>query len=1110
MMPKTIALVLFLGAAILSAAPVGAVKGYLRDASGAVVPNVALELRNVGTNVTLKTKSDASGYYQFLDLAPGTFTLTAEAAGFRKQAVHDIEVLVDQIVSVDLKLEVGQLTEMIEVTGGVTSLVEPERISTGVNFNPTLTANLPQTNRRFADLALNVPGATFSAPGSQVGGIAAAGSRVQSTNWMIDGVNGLDPQVEGVTSQYQIFEAVQEMSVVTTAPSVEFGRQSGAQVNVVTKSGTDQFHGSGFWFVRNDKLQATDFFTNKLLGTKPILRRNQYGASLGGPIRKDKTFFFYSWEAIKQSNPVPTTAVVPTAAQRATVVDPVAKNLLQFFPLPTDPSQPVGKTNYVGNLPQTQDNNTHFARIDHNIGNNDRLMGRYIWFGGTQLSAGTLLTNGNTNAPGTQNLAVTETHNFTPQFFVESRFGFSRNKTDFKVQDFGFNAASVFPNVPGVVDATQNMRDSGLPRVIVTGYASLGGATNLPQGRITNTYELFFNFVKIAPFGHSGHTLKFGYNARREETRRFLDGNGRGSLTFADFDHFAGTCSDCANGRSLLLTSSILTGDTLSHWYRYAHAFYVQDDIKVTPNFTLNIGVRWEIPSVVTEKRLKGSNFIPGVGVILDGTNKLLDLDPTKKGPAAFIYRTAPFTLSPSGTNPDNKEFGPLFGFAYTPKFGPGWLGDGKTVIRGGFRVAWDEVFNNVPVNQTLNAPFVVSTTQRANLTQPAIGYGWNLAFDQNVPLVARTTQAPGAPAVGLLGYSGYDYNGRNSYAYNWNFGIERQFSNKAGLEVSYIGSAGHRLGVFTDLNEPLVRVNNPAVRGSSAPNEQIFPFPQWGAAFSGYFVGNSTFSGLVVAGKVHLNSLLWMNSSYTWSHGIDNSSSFFGSTNDFSQPDDSRNLAPERGNSGNDQRHRFINAFSLDIPLGQGRHWLNSAHGVVQQVLGGWTLATITNISTGVPFTVYGGTALDYTGFNSLNDRPDLVTAGPLQLNRGNPDHFFDPAYFGKVGTGLCPGSTQTSVTSGCSPTGRVGTSPRNGYYGPGLINLDTTISKFFPIGERVKLQYRADFFNFLNHTNFAPVSGNRSMNNGQFGLLSSTSTFNGGGTGGARVIQMTLRLQF
>jgi hypothetical protein len=1094
----------------LTAAPVASIKGYVRDSSGAVVPNAAVELRNTATNIAQQTKSDDSGFYQFLQLNPGKYEVSTEAPGFRKSNVRGIDVLVDQIVSLDIKLDVGQVSETVEVSGAQTALVETERISTGTNLDPKMVTNLPTANRRFNDLAILTPGVTFSASGTQAGGFAAAGSRAQSTNWMIDGVNALDPQVNGPLNSFRIADAVQELSVMTSAWSAEFGRQSGAQVNVVTKSGTNQFHGTAFWFIRNDALNAADFFTNKVGGTKNILRRNQYGLTFGGPIIRDKTFFFYSWEALQQKNPLPTTGTVPTQAQRDAIRDPIAREIVKFFPLPTLPNAAAGSLNYVGNLDQSANDNTHLVRIDHTLTSKDRLSGRYIWFGGDTLAAVTLPNNGTKNTPGSQTLAVSDVHTFSPTFFAELRAGYSRNKTDFKPQDWGLNAADVLKGVPGVVDATKDPLNSGLPRVQIAGYALLGGATNLPQGRITNSYELFANFTKQSPFGWTRHTMKFGYAGRREETRRFLNGNSRGQLVFAGWDQFAGVCSTCGN-QSLLQRSQIRTGDTLGHWYRYPHAFYLQDDIKVKPNFTLKFGLRYELPEVSVEKNDRATNFIDGVGPVLVGTNKLLDLDPTKRGRDAFIYRDAGFTLSRSGTQPDRNNFGPVVGFAYTPKFAQSIFGDGKTVIRGGFRVGFDEVFNNVPVNQTLNAPWVLTTEQRAGATQPSAGFGWNVAFDQNVPLVARTTQAPGAPAVGLVAFNGYDPNAPTSYAYNWNFSVQREITRTASVEVSYIGTAGHKLGIFIDANEPNVIVRDPGRRGDQAPNEQVYPFPQWGSLRGAYatFQGNSSFHGLVISGKIRAASMLTMNSSYTWGHAIDNSSAFFGSDDDAGVPVTRNRLDLERANSGNDQRHRFINLFVFDVPYGKGRRFGTNLNPVMNQVLGGWSLSAITNLTTGHPFTVFANTAVDFSGFNQLIDRPD-AGQGTLKINRGNPDAFFDPAWFGKTPGAFCPGSTTLLASAGCAPVGRVGTLGRNAFYGPGLINVDMTVSKSFPIRERVRLEYRADFFNVMNHTNFALVGANRSMNNGQFGQLGSTSELNGGNTGGPRVIQMTLRVVF
>ncbi len=1095
---------------LLPAAPVGSIKGYVKDRTGAVVPRAAVMLVNEETAVSQQTASDESGYFQFLQLPPARYQLSAEAAGFRKISVRDIAVAVDQIVSLDVELEIGQVTEVVEVRGGVVTLIEPEKSSTGLAFDPTLVKALPFGNRSFLDLARLTPGTVLQAPGSQAGGFSSAGMRTQSNHFLLDGIANMDPQVNGALN-FRIADAVQEFSVITTAASAEFGRGSGAQVNIVTKSGANQFHGTGFWLHRNDALEATDFFTNKLGGAKNVLRRHQYGGTLGGPIRRDHTFFFYSWERFWQNNPSPTTAVVPTAGERATVTDPIARNLLAFWPLPTDPSAPAGRTNFVGNIPRGTFDNTHLARLDHAFGEGDRLSGRFTRVGGDTIGVGTLPNlGGNTNRPGSQSHVINHAHLFSPTFFTELRAGFSRNSTDFRVQDHDFNPATVFPGVPGVVDTARlGPENSGLPRVTVTGYAALGSATNLPQGRITTTYELIGNATKIRPFGFSRHTLKFGFTGRRDEARRFLNGNMRGSFTFRNFAEFAGACGACA-GRSLVNSSVIRTGNTLGHWYRYAWYFYVQDDVKVSRSLTLNLGLRYEVPSAMVEKNNRATNFIEGLGPVLAGANRLLDLDLGKRGPDSLVYRQAPFTLPRAGSTTDRNNLAPVFGFAYTPRFGPGPLGDQKTVIRGGFRVAYDDIFNNIPVNQTLNAPWALTTTQRAGTTQPAAGYRWEAAFDQNVPLVARATQAPGAPAVGLITFNGYDNHARSAYAYNWNFGLQREIGGKSSVDISYLGSAGHKLGILVDANEPGVVVRNPGYRGTAAPNEQIFPFPQWGSASRGSFQGNSAYHGLVASWKTQYRNLLNLGGSYTLGHGIDNNSSFFGSDDDLGIANTRKRLDLERGNSGNDQRHRFISYWVLQAPVGRGRRFWSGVPAALNHLVGGWEVSGIVNSFTGQPFTVYANTVVDFSGFNTLNDRPDIMGSGPLKINRSDPDNFFDPAYFGKVGTTICPGYAADSaqrVTGGCAPAGRVGTSPRNAYYGPGLSSFDVSLQKRFSIYERLTLRYRADFFNIANHTNFGLRVGNRAMSSGEFGAMTSTSEHI---YGGPRIIQMTLRLEF
>ena len=357
-----------------------------------------------------------------------------------------------------------------------------------------------------------------------------------------------------------------------------------------------------------------------------------------------------------------------------------------------------------------------------------------------------------------------------------------------------------------------------------------------------------------------------------------------------------------------------------------------------------------------------------------------------------------------------------------TPK-GSGFLGDGKTVIRGGFRIGYDDLFNNIPINQTSNSPFSLTTTQKAGITQ-ASTYCWNLAFNQNVPLVTTT---PAGTPVGLE-TSREKRDAKQAYAENWNLTVQREITKGSTIEVSYIGTLGHRLGLYLDANQPLVIVNNPAVRGALAPNVQIFPYPNWAAADVTVFDGSSNYNGLMVWGKIQISRRLAMNSSYTWSHSIDDTSSFLGTTFDSETPASSNApLRSQRNNSAFDQRQRFINAFMYDLPFGSGGSLFSGAKGVVNEVISGWTFSGITNINSGQPFTVLTNTSLDYSGFNQFLDRPNYICNGPLQLDEGTRLDLFNKACFTPSFAGV------------------IGSTPRNAFYGPGLIDFDASLAKRF-----------------------------------------------------------------
>ena len=1087
----------FWGTLALQASPVGSIQGTVKDPTGALVPGVKVTLTNISTNAKVETTSNPNGEFQFPQLPPATYSVAAEAQGFKRINVSSVLVEVDQITHLELVLEVGSLTESVQVEAA-TPLLENDKSTLSAVVSSRNIADLPLNARQVLDLALITPGVVPTGAGTQVLSFNVAGARSQSNVFLWDGVSNMDTQVDGALNNFRITDAVQEFSVQTSVASAEFGRGTGGEVDVVTKSGTNRFNGSLYEYLRNSDLDAADFFTNRNRAPKNPLHRNQYGATLGGPIKHDKTFFFASYEGFRQVAPTVSTTRVPTAAERAAVTDPISQNLLKFWPQPNT-SVSGSVNNFIANVGATTFDNTGLIKIDHRFSDRDTLSARFADFQGATFTPGTLpLLNGIGNVPVSRNGALVENHTFSPTLLNEFRIGYSRNQTFLTVQDVGFNAQSVFQTnghpLAGVVNGSSNIQDSGLPTITVAGgYAVLGTASNYPQGRITNTTEIFDNFSWIAPFGASKHSFRVGYHVRREQARRYLDGSERGVFNFVNWTDFAAGNANTATFRS---------GSTLAYWDRFPWDLYWQDQYKAKENLTINYGVRYEYPSAIYQTRRDATNFIPGVGPVLLGSNQLLAIDPTKVGPASLSLTQAPFSVSDSGALTDKNNFGPVVGIAYTPRFASRLFGKDDTVIRAGFRVGFDDIFNNIPANMGLNAPYNLTTTQTAFVTQPD-KFSWATGYDQNVPLIKL---ANGKPLVGLIALNAEDPNIRSAYLYQYNFGIQRRIANDFSLEVDYQGSTGHKLGLFVDQNQPAVTVNSLSVRGNQSPNVQTYPYPLFASISTGKDIGNSNYNGVVVIAKYQSRRGYFLQASYVVSKSIDSNSAFFGSTGERTGVADATHINLERGPSSFDTRQHAGIIYSMDVPAGPGHRVLGWNNGFNRQIFGGWNVSGLVTAQTGQPFTVYD-TSQDYSGLNQLNDRPDVLVTGPLPQNNGNPDDAF-----GTPGAGRGLG-----YFSNTPPTGRIGTSGRNQFYGPGLFNWDLALAKNFAIWkERTRLQFRGDFFNVFNHTNFAnPVHDESNANFGKItqtlGTAVATSVgTTGGAYGAARQIQFSLRLIF
>src|SRR5437867_6754598 len=1078
----------------LLASPTGSITGFVKDPTGAFVPGVKITLTNLATNAQLSTISNETGRFEFPQLAPTTYSLVAENAGFKKSVLNAL-VQVDQITRVDVVLQVGDVVQEVQVQA-IAPLLESDKSTLSSVVESQTISNLPMNARQYLDLALTTPGVLPSAAGTQGNGFNVSGARSQSNNFLLDGVSNVDTQINSALGNFRITDAVQEFAVQTSVATAEFGRGTGGQVSIVTKSGSNAYHGSVFEFLRNDALDAADFFTNRTGAPKTPLHRNQYGATFGGPILKNKTFFFGSWEGFRQVAPTVSSTRVPTAAERATVTDPISKSILQFWPEP-NAQRPGVTNNFIANVRATTFDNTYLGRVDHNFSEKDHLTFRWADYEGETFTPGDLPSlSGNANTPVSRSVVLSENHIFSPMVLNEFRFGYSRNATFITVQDMGFDASKIFVGadgkpVTGVVEASKNSLDSGLPFILVSGgFPRLGSTDNLPQGRTTNTYELFDNVSWVAPFGASKHSWRWGFHLRREDAKRFLDGSARGRFEFTNFSDFAA---------GLVNRAIFRYGSTMRYWRRYPWDLYWQDQFKIKDNVTLNYGLRYEYPSAIYQTRTLATNVIGGVGPVLLGTNQLLQVDPTKSGIASLVLTQAPFTLSNSGVTSDKNNFAPVLGMAYTPRFAPSLFGHDDTVIRLGFRVGYDEIFNNIPANMGLNAPYTLTTTQTANVTQPG-KFPWAIGYDQTVPLVSNFgRQGPGTPTSGLLTFNAEDPNLRSSYIYQYSFGVQRRVRGDLSIELDYQGSTGHKLGTFIDLNQPRVIVRDPSFRGSQSPNEQIFPYPFIGTASSGVNNGNSNYNAMVFTTRYQGRKGIFVQGSYTLGKSIDDASAFFGSTGERTGVADANNIKSERGPSSFDLRHRAVVSYVIELPVGPGRRLFGWSNAVSKQAFGGWQISGATTFQSGSPFTVFNNSQ-DFSGFNQFNDRPDVIGTGRIQQDNRNVDAAFDTTYFSRT-----------------PPTGRVGTSGRNQYYGPGLQNYNFAAAKNFKFGEQIGLQFRAEFFNLFNHTNFANPQNNQSS--GNFGKITATvgtATATAVGTnaglvgGGPRVIQGALRLQF
>ncbi|MGH9938980.1 MAG: carboxypeptidase regulatory-like domain-containing protein [Blastocatellia bacterium] len=1026
------------GSTALAQTPTATVTGQVRDASGAAVPGACISARNVHTNIEREAVTSENGDYTIPLLNIGEYRVTVEKQGFKKAVQTGLVLQVDQKARVDFTLEVGQVSESVEVIAS-TSLVQTDSASVGTVIDNKRVLELPLNSREFYTLALTAPRVLPPAQGSTLsfrGGFNVAGSSEVSNNFTLNGIDNNDTGINGPSFRPSI-DAIQEFKLLSGIYSAEYGRNSGGQVVINTKSGTNQFHGTAYEFLRNQALDARNFFLRLRPDEKaPSFKRNLFGGSFGGPIINDKTFFFVSYEGLRLRQSVTSLATTPTVAMvngdfrglpvrvvnpftgrdfatpnviDPALISPIGQALAKFYPAPTTVTAAgqLPSNNYNFSATRREDYNQISSRFDHALSSKDSLYGTYNYYDNPAFEPSNALC-GTRVLPGfgcntgltTQLIGIVETHTFTSNLTNEIRVGFNRLRQPRIQEDDNVNFVSQF-KIPGTF-FSETPFNGGVPQVVITGFSTIGGATNLPQDRRDNTYQFVDNVIWIK----SAHTLKFGVDIRRFQSNLYFISQGRGIFNFNTPANSTTVPTSGYQFADLLLgvpTSTQRNPRGPSTYSRTTSVnVYAQDDWKVNSRLTLNLGLRWELNTPMTEKYNTIASFDPKTGQIrAAGQN----------GVPSNLFQY------------DYNNFAPRLGFAWQP------LGDSKTVVRGGAGVFYNvQPAGNGLLGMLFNFPFRLPQTFNSSRTAP-------IMLSDPFPGPVPTT----APTNGTLTMTAIDENFDAAYITQWGLSVQRGVGSDVVFEIGYLGSKGTHLPLNRNLNQA-----TPGP-GTTAQVQARRPYPQFGNITWIESVANSTYHSMELKAEKRYTKGLSLLGSYTFSKSIDNSPGISTSSNASAAiAQDTLDLRAERGRSDFDVRHRLVASAIWEIPLGKGHQVFGG--GPLAHVFGGWQASGILSLQSGRPFTaVLSG---DLSNTLNRNDRPNLVgdpNSGPKTV-----EQWFNTAAF------------QTQAV------GSFGTAGRNIIIGPGFQNFDFALSRNFNVTERFRIQFRTELFNAFNHANF------------------------------------------
>jgi hypothetical protein len=1051
---------LFLGVQLNAQLTGGTILGTVTDQSGAAVPNAEVTVQNVATGVATKITTNTEGFYTIPNLLPGNYQVTVVSTGFSRQLVNGLTLAVGDQKLVNIALKVGQVQQEVIVTDQAQS-IQLASSSIGDVVTGTTVRELPLNGRSWTDLATLQPGVAnpqmqppFNGGRGQRGfgnQIAISGSRPQENNYRLDGVsvndyaNGGPGNVEGGALGV---DAIQEFSVLTSTYPAEYGRTSGGVINAITRSGTNALHGNANEFLRNNALDARNYFDV----TRPAFHRNQFGGSLGGPIVKEKAFFFADYEGLRDSKGATEVDTVPSAAARNgqlstgnVAVDPaIAKFISTFYPLPNGALDAGGDTGSV-TIPIQRLNSENFftTRLDDNISSNDTLHGSFV-FDNTNL---TIPDEFNTKLQsfivGRKILTAEETHTFGTHFLNSVRFGFARTPANVGATNVAVNPAAKDTSLGAIPTRPA-------PDVAVSGLTEFTGGLGAPSN-----YNFHYNSIQgydDAVLTSGKHSMKFGFAVERiqDNVTAKTDNNGVfkfGSL--ANFltnqpTNFKGAIPETVTGRSIRQT---------------IFGFYGQDDWHLRQNLTLNIGLRYEMATLPTENNGK-----------LSILRNISDPQP---------HLGEPFFLD----NPTTKNFEPRVGFAWDP------FSNGKTAVRGGFGI-----FDVLPLPYQFNFEYVFSAPfftegKVSNLAPGAFPTGAFQLIAANSSTL-RQNYSPSNPA--------------RNYVMQYNLNVQQQLTPTWIATVAYAGQRGVR--------QPFRSEDINMVLPSLTPQGYLWPVtggvrvnPNAGVIRGLFYDGHSDYDSLQTQLSKLMKHGFQAQVAYTFSRNIDTGTAGVAG-------DTFANSIPgllwfdmklNRGLSDLNITHNLVVSYTWTLPSPE-------ASGLATWAIRGWELGGIYRASSGVPFSIaVGGDPLGEQSDHAYDVPNRLFGAGCGSPTTGDPHHYIKTQCFA-----MPTAPNMAFWQANCNPAGAFplclnlrGDSGRNTLIGPSLSNFDFSVFKNNHISERLNAQFRVEVFNILNHANFAPPLDNNTLfdQGGQpvenAGLIDATAS-------SERQIQLALKL--